>query len=398
MNNYFDKTLSRVILSAHYLPRRTVRRPSPRRNFYLNIDRVMIYKKDWDQARERWRAWWAGELLDRVVLQVTAPRKGTSGRHKWNWLNSFNHRRQPEAAREEFEQYCSNTFFGGESFPNLWINLGPGITAAYLGCTPQANAETIWFNPPPQEMTWEEVPALGLDPENYWWKITRELTELAVQWAGNKFFAGMTDLNSVQDILCHLLGTQRMLYGLIDHPDEFKQACNLVNDIWLACYDGLIGILQPRMQGSSNWMNIWFPGRGGDVQCDFSAMISPQMFEEFILPHLQVQCRRLEQTIYHMDGPGQIPHLEILLDIPELDGIQWVPGAGNPPVGSSGWFPMYRRIQQRGKKLVLQGMDKSEVETVLSSISSRGLLIETTCDSEDEARELIKKCQAWTRD
>ena len=144
-------------------------------------------------------------------------------------------------------------------------------------------------------------------------------------------------------------------------------------------------------------MNFWFPGRGCDVQCDFSAMLSPEMFEEFVLPYMREQCRRLDHTIYHMDGPGQIPHLEILLDIPELDGIQWIPGAGNFSVGSPEWFPLYRRIQERGKLLVLQGMDKSEVETVLGNISSRGLLIGTTCDSEDEARELIKKCETWSR-
>ncbi|MBN2287732.1 MAG: hypothetical protein JXQ83_00270 [Candidatus Glassbacteria bacterium] len=358
----------------------------------------MLYKDDWDQARERMGAWWAGELLDRAVLQATAPRKGSPGRHAWDWLNSFRHRDRPEMARQEFEEYCRNTYFGAESFPNLWVNLGPGILAAYLGCTPRADDNTIWFSPPAGELSWEEVLALELDPEDYWWKKTRELTELAVQWADNRFFAGITDLNSVHDVLCHLLGTQRLLFDLIDHPDEFKQACSLVNRLWLFCYDELTSILQSGMEGSSNWMSIWFPGRGGDVQCDFSAMISPRMFEEFVLPYLQEQCRRLDHTIYHMDGPGQIPHLELLLDIPELDGIQWIPGAGNSPVGSPEWFPMYRRIQQRGKLLVLQGMEKQDVEGVLEGISSRGLLIGTECASEKEARELIVKCGAWTRD
>ena len=358
----------------------------------------MLYKDDWDQARQRLQAWWAGEILDRVVVQVAAPRSGTSGRHEWNWLNSFNHREQPERAAEEFEQYCRNTFFGGESLPNLWINLGPGILAAYLGCTPQGGKETIWFKPPERELTWDEVLALRLEEANYWWKKTRELTELALQWAGDKYFVGMTDLNSVHDVLCHLLGTQRLLYATIDHPEEFKQALGLVNEMWLGCYDELTRILQSRLDGSSNWMQIWFPGRGGDVQCDFSSMLGPEMFDEFVLPYLETQCRGLDHTIYHMDGPGQIPHLELLLDIPELDGIQWIPGAGNPTVGSVEWFPLYRRIQQKNKLLVLQGMDKKDVENVMKNISSRGLLIETTCDSEDEARELIKKCESWTRD
>ena len=77
------------------------------------------------------------------------------------------------------------------------------------------------------------------------------------------------------------------------------------------------------------------------------------------------EIRNADQSIYHLDGPGQIPHLDILLEIPELDGIQWVPGAGNPGTGSAEWFPMYRRIQEKGKLLILQGMAKEDVEGVL---------------------------------
>ena len=94
-------------------------------------------------------------------------------------------------------------------------------------------------------------------------------------------------------------------------------------------------------------MDVWLPGKGSDVQSDFSAMISPIMLAEFVLSHLQEQCRRLEYSIYHLDGPGQILHLDYLLEIPELNGIQWVPGAGQPGTGSSKCFPLYQRIQQR---------------------------------------------------
>ena len=68
------------------------------------------------------------------------------------------------------------------------------------------------------------------------------------------------------------------------------------------------------------------------------------------MPHLQEECRNLDWSIYHWDGPGQIPHLDLLLDIPELTGIQWVPGAGKPGTGSPKWFDLYRRIQARGKR------------------------------------------------
>ena len=132
----------------------------------------------------------------------------------------------------------------------------------------------------------------------------------------------MTDLNSVFNILAFLRGNERLLMELIECPHEVKQATMHLTDLWFDCYDELLKIINQYLEGMTTWMDVWFPGRGSDVQCDFSAMISPAMFAEFVLPHLQEQCRRLEFSIYHWDGPGQIPHPEYLLDIPELNGIQ----------------------------------------------------------------------------
>jgi len=356
----------------------------------------MIYKDDWGRAKRRIEAWWSREVIDRIAIQVTAPRENVQVRSAWNWWNLVHNLTYPERAIGEFEKYCRGTYFGGEAFPNLWINLGPGIIAAYLGCSPRVGKDTVWFEVT-ESKSWKEILRLKLDPGNKWWKITRDLTIQAADYARGKFFVGITDLNAVLNILASLRGTEKLLIDLIDYPSEAKDACSHITKIWFSCYDELLNITQRDIEGCSTWMGIWFPGRGSDVQCDFSAMISSKMFEEFVLPHLQEQCRQLDYTIYHWDGPGQIPHLELLLDIPELDGIQWVPGAGNPGVGSPRWFPLYKRIQDKGKLLVLQNMAKENVEPVMDELSPRGLLISTTCDSEEEARELLHKAEQWTK-
>lgn len=356
----------------------------------------MIYKNDWGKAKKRMKAWWSREIIDRVVIQVTAPRKGAKVNCGWNSWNLVHNLVAPERAMEEFEEYCKGTYFGGEVFPNLWINLGPGITAAYLGCSPHIEEDTVWFEAT-ESMGWDEILRLKLDFGNKWWKMTRELTIQAADYGTGKFFVGITDLNAILNIIASLRGTQKLLVDLIEYPREVKEACSHIIRIWFSCYDELLKITQRYREGCTTWMGIWFPGRGSDVQCDFAAMISPNMFKEFVVPHLQEQCRRLDHTIYHWDGPGQIPHLELLLDIPQLDGIQWVPGAGNPGVGSPKWFPLYKRIQDKGKLLVLQGMAKENIEQVMDELSPRGLLISTTCDSEEEVREFLRKVEQWTR-
>ena len=67
------------------------------------------------------------------------------------------------------------------------------------------------------------------------------------------------------------------------------------------------------------------------LQSDFSYMISPRMFERLILPDLTACCEALEYAFYHLDGKGEIKHLDMLLSIERLRGIQWIPGDGAPP-------------------------------------------------------------------
>lgn len=77
----------------------------------------MLYKEDWEQAKERFLAWWNGEIIDRVSLQVRAPRKNyrprpltppSSLEARWTDIDW-----NLERAEESFKA----TFFGGEAFP-----------------------------------------------------------------------------------------------------------------------------------------------------------------------------------------------------------------------------------------------------------------------------------------
>jgi 5-methyltetrahydrofolate--homocysteine methyltransferase len=256
--------------------------------------------------------------------------------------------------------------------------------------------ETVWFQD--AGMSWGQILATKLDPAEKWWKYTLDIYRMAGPLAKGKYLVGGTDINAVMNILGSLRGTMKLLVDVVEEPEQVIKADEHIQRIWQQCYDTIYEMTQPFQHGLGNWMNIWGPGRFSDVQCDFSAMIGPGMFERFALPHLREECRNLDWSIYHWDGPGQIAHLDLLLDIPELTGIQWVPGAGNPGTGSPKWFDLYRRIQARGKCLVLQGMDKADVQRVAETLDPRGLLIEPRgCETPAEADDLVRSVQRWAR-
>ena len=83
----------------------------------------------------------------------------------------------------------------------------------------------------------------------------------------------------------------------------------------------------------------------------------------------------LDTSVFHLDGPGAVRHVDALLEIDALDAIQWVPGAGNPTAVA--WLPMLRRIQSAGRSLYITA-PAEEVAEILESLSPRGLMISVT--------------------
>jgi 5-methyltetrahydrofolate--homocysteine methyltransferase len=82
-------------------------------------------------------------------------------------------------------------------------------------------------------------------------------------------------------------------------------------------------------------------------------MIGTEMFNEFSRPQLAKASAKLTQSFYHLDGTGQLPHLDSLLQIENLNGVQWVPGDGQPDC--SNWPQVYKKINTAGKRIQLLG-------------------------------------------
>jgi 5-methyltetrahydrofolate--homocysteine methyltransferase len=108
------------------------------------------------------------------------------------------------------------------------------------------------------------------------------------------------------------------------------------------------------------------------LQCDFSYMIAPAMFERFVLPDLAACCDHLAHAFYHLDGRGEIPHLDLLLSLPRLRGIQWIPGDGAPPPHE--WLDLLRRIIA-GDKLCQVYVSAEGARAIVRDLGGKGFLL-----------------------
>jgi 5-methyltetrahydrofolate--homocysteine methyltransferase len=323
--------------------------------------------EDWGRIERDWSAWWAGELARPMVMlqsvQYFAPARELS--------EEFLLERPIDAVLEHYQKQLQSTRFYGDAFPKFWPNFGPGIVAGFLGadvhCDP--DGQTVWFDHAPVEprdLRFERP------PENPWWTRVRDLTRAAVERWGDRVAVAHTDLGGAVDILASFRGTQDLLYDLADRPEEVTRLVDEITPLWLGYYEELHSIVQRGGRGTTAWAAIWSPGRCYMFQCDFAYMISPQMFERFVLPDLSTCFAHMDHAFYHLDGKGQIRHLDLLLADEGLAGIQWIPGAGQPQPEE--WLPLLARIRDAGKRCQLY-VSASGARKIVRELGGRGFAL-----------------------
>jgi hypothetical protein len=90
----------------------------------------------------------------------------------------------------------------------------------------------------------------------------------------------------------------------------------------------------------------------------------------------------------------------MLLDIPELTGIQWTSGAGNLPIWDKAWHEMYRKIQDKKKNIVLLGgiseHDLAGAEALIKSIDPTGVYISLWASTPDKLKMIIELIEKWS--
>jgi len=355
----------------------------------MQMEHGMAYKPDFAEAVERIQAFWQRKPTGRCALQVIARRNGATQPPN-DEVNILTKKTDPDYVLGRAEWMFRNHHYLAEAVP-IYV---PGFvctdTAAFLGAKVILAEDTVWYGPVIDD--WYSYP-LQFDPENRWWQMTKQMAQTATERGRGRYLVGIPDFQVPLDVVSLLRSPERLCIDLIENPDAVKAAAHLILDeVYSYCYDDIYSILTRYTPFVGNWMGLFAAGRHDVIQCDFAALISQRHFEEFCLPDIQRQCQMLDTCIFHLDGPGAIRHLDMLLEIKELDAIQWVPGDGNPP--AKAWLAMLKKIQCAGKCLWVSAPPE-DVNAILEELRPEGLMIhvEGTFPSLDEAEGFITAVQ-----
>jgi hypothetical protein len=339
------------------------------------------YTANWPAIRPRLEAFWAREIIDRPVIQVIAPLPGeqpplpeVSLEARWT---------DPGYRLTEYRQAHARAYYAGDAFPTFRPNLGPGFFAGILGAPVRYAPDTVWYDPCVTDL--DSAPP-AFDPAHPLWQTFARLMTAAADAAPGHFLLGQTDMVPSTDILATLLGPEALCVAMLEQPEAVARWLAALTDAFLAAYHAQAAML-PAGNGYTSWLTAWSETPSYALQNDFSCMISPDAFTRFCLPELEVLTAALDYSVYHLDGPGAIPHLDALLSLPRLHAIQWTPGAGQPPMST--WIPLLQQVQRAGKGLYLY-CEPWEIPLLTGALRPEGVIYCTWTGSPEEAEALVQ--------
>lgn len=352
----------------------------------------MNYKSDYPDTKRRLTALWNGERLDRPYIAITAPqvvehptRVPSPANTEARWLD-------PDYRIPLLRHVLESAWWGGEAIP--------GVTAMYnwvicLGGTPRFDEQTIWFDTIPTDFS--RPPPFRNEPVDPWvCKHRRLLAALCKEAGHDAFLIGQSGGLPANDLLSMLMGTETFLLALMDHPEWMHQA------ITQGAREQVQFKLETRKMiresghafwyGHAGWMSFWAPEPFVATQSDVSCMLSPEQYDRFVLPELEIQAEH-GPLWYHLDGGDARQHLPRLLSLPFLRVLQYTPAPFEPCNGPD-HLEMYRRVQAAGKIVHIE-LPWQYVEPLCRQLDPALLMLQTHVPSRDQGERLLQQSAGW---
>jgi hypothetical protein len=348
---------------------------------------------DWETRLARQDAFWDRRIIDRPVVIISWSRKSpavpwparkTHATIRERWFDS-------EYVADWAYASAMNTEYAGDSLPVANPNLGPEVFSAFFGAELEFSPDSSWCIPCLKD--WADAGRLEFSEDNFYWKKLGELTDALLAKGKGVFYTGVTDLHPGGDAVAAFRDPEVMAVDMIDHPGEIRELLGKVDRAYLRVLDFWHGRLAAANQAYTCWAGIASTRRWYVPSNDFSCMISKAMFDDMFLPGLRRECAHTRASIYHLDGPGALHHLDSLLAIPELNAIQWVYGAGKGP--TTRWLDVYRKCQAAGKGIQLDA-NVDELDVILASLKPEGVWLRVNgIQDQEEAETVIARISRW---
>jgi len=326
----------------------------------------LAFCEDFPVIARRFEAFWAHEAADRPIFIAAAnPDPSRPITRRLELLDD------PDAWFEAKLADLRQLHRVGDALPAIRVDFGPVLLGAIFGGKLEFGGDTSWTHAFIKD-DWSNAPDWTLREDNPWWLLLCRLLERLADDAAGRYLVCTPDLGGSADVLLNLRGAAGLCMDVLEQPERILSAVEAIYPAWHRALRQLYRETTSRGVGLVHWLGLWSDRPHIIPACDFNFMIGPREFNRLFLPDIARQSATVGRAIFHLDGPGAARHIDALLDVPDIQAIQFTPGTGTP--SALAWVDMFRKIQKRGRSL-LTVCPPNEVLDLCEALRPEGLAI-----------------------
>lgn len=354
-------------------------------------------KKEEEQARINYRAFWRNEDIGRPLFYVTAADN--------NSLQPYQNRERitrkemdldPNWQANYARQQLSKTFLF-EAMPVATVMVGRDITnmavlsgADYDYLIP---SEYVKFSKNPSFLK-DELPPF-YSAGQFIEKVTDCYRKVQQEIGMEGCINPPTTLDALTTVSM-IMGEENFFFSLNKEPALVLKKVEHLNQLYYQFYDHIYQMLLQWGYGEGcSWFPVFAEGKFESVRCDIMAMVSPEMFRQFAIPQLEQVSSYMDYSMFNLETVQMIPFIDDLAQVPGLQGIYWNMEPWEKSIAK--YLEPLKKIKKHKLVLALPCTTLEDCQLAVRELGCNGLLLELphfarTQEGEHWVREILKVC------
>ena len=240
----------------------------------------------------------------------------------------------------------------------------------------------------PYVKTVRDLKKIQFNPENPWYKKYFEFIRKLDKLSAGRFPIGQPIMRGASDVVGALLGQTELVYALLEEPEAMQEAffkvTNALRSVIKAQWDAA-----PDFHGgySMGFYYVWCPGKCIWFQEDLCALLSPQIFNDFLREPDASVCPGYDYTAVHLH-PASFFVLDAYMEMDGLRAIQINKDVGGPSVMEM--VPMFQKVLTKKNLIIFGDLDEKDIDCIVEDLPRVGTFLNITAPTVERARELME--------
>lgn len=208
--------------------------------------------------------------------------------------------------------------------------------------------------------------------ENSWAVLCRDMLEALAKAANGRFPLAATRMRGIADLLAAVYSQEQLIYEMLDNGEQVKETAKQLTNIFIDFGRFQLEYIPEFLGGmGSFYYYMWVPYGTVWHQEDAAALLSPELYSEFIMPFDSSIAEAFNGCIIHQHPTGYMMY-EKLIDMKFLALELHIDTGGK---SAKELNPVHTKILQKKPLCIWGALSDEDLQVIFGSLTHQGLAV-----------------------